>query len=233
MELRFLGVGAAFNPAMGNTGAFFARGEDLYLIDCGEQAFARVMRADLFARYPGKVTVLLTHMHADHAGSLGTLCLYADRVLGRTPTIVHPNAAVKTLLALMGMEDGRYTLLAALDEDGLRAIPLSANHVPDIPAYAYLLSDEDGTLYYSGDNGELPPDILARLRSGEIARLYVDTNLTDRPQAQPAHLPFAALCELVEPPLRGRVTLMHFNRDFRAQAEQAGFACARMDPLFA
>lgn len=232
MELRFLGVGSAFNPAMGNTGAFFARGEDLYLIDSGEQAFARLLRADIFARCPGQVTILLTHMHADHAGSLGTLCLYVDRVLGRPLTIVHPNEAVTTLLTLMGMETGRYRLLPSLKADGLTATPMPANHVPDIPAFSYLITDESGTVYYSGDNGELPPDILGRLRAGDIARLYVDTNLYDQPPAHPAHLPFRLLCDLVEPPLRGRVTLMHFNSDFRRQAEAEGFACAYMDPMF-
>ena len=42
----------------------------------------------------------------------------------------------------------------------------------------------------------------------------------------PAHRPFALLCERIRPALRDRVTVMHFNRDFRQQAQDAGFRCA-------
>ena len=43
-DLKFLGRGAAFYPAFGNTNAFFEMGEDLYFLDFGEAAFERVTR---------------------------------------------------------------------------------------------------------------------------------------------------------------------------------------------
>ena len=44
MELKFLGRGAAFYPAFGNTNAFFTQGEDLFFLDFGEAAFEYAAR---------------------------------------------------------------------------------------------------------------------------------------------------------------------------------------------
>lgn len=232
MKLRFLGTGAAFNPSMGNTNAMFRHGEDLFLIDCGEQAFTKLLQAGTLTAAGGRIVVLLTHMHADHCGSLGTLCLYAATVLGRPITIVHPNEDVRALLALMGAAEQQYTLLAQYDDDGIRAVPHPVQHVPAIPSYAYVLSDEEETIYYSGDTGVASLKMLESLRTGAYAHAYLDTNLYDEPLKRVAHIPFSDLLWLVEKPLRRRITLMHFNRDFSALAEQEGFLCARTDPEF-
>lgn len=233
MKLRFIGTGAAFYPALGNTSAFFTRGDDLFLIDCGEMIFSRIRHADLLTRYPGRVTVLVTHLHADHVGSLSSLIAYCVQVLGRPVTLLYPSEDIRALLRLMGMTEEHYTLLDEYAEDGLRMTPIAACHAPEIPAYAYLLTDEDGTIYYSGDNGELLPAILDGIRQGEILHAYQDTNWFEQPPHAPFHLPLQTLMAQVKPELRDRFTLMHFNRDFRDEAMRAGFACAEPDLLFA
>lgn len=232
MKLRFAGTGSAFNTAMGNTSAFFTRGDDLFLIDCGEVVFARLMKAGIFEKHPGSITVILTHMHADHCGSLSSLCLYAAEALKRPITLVHPNEDVQTLLALMGAQKSQYTLQRDYMRDDLTITPMPARHVPAIPAFSYLLTDEEGTVYYSGDTGDLPPDILDGLHSGQIIHAYQDTNIFDKTPDRPIHLPLATLTGLVPPPLRPKFTLMHLNRDFHEEATQEGFACATVDPLF-
>lgn len=233
MELRFLGTGAAFNPAMGNTGAFFTRGQDLYLIDCGEQAFMKLMHAKLFQQFPGRITVLLTHMHADHCGALGTLCLYAAEVLKRPIVLVHPNEEVRTLLRLMGATEDQYTLLSELGGADFSATPIPRRHAA-MDAYAYMLSDTDGTIYYSGDTSELPEDMLDALRAGRIRHAYQEVSyFADDPDPRPPHVLFSEMLAQVEPALRSRFTLMHFNVDYRAIAQKEGFLCAQTDPIFA
>lgn len=234
MELRFVGTGAAFNPVMGSNSAVFARGENLYMIDCGEQTFARVVRSNILKAYTGGITIILTHMHADHAGSLGTFCLYAAEVLKRPPTIVHPNEDVRKLLALMGARDKTFRLQPDFAADGLTVTPIPTRHVQTIPAYSYLLTDEEGTIFYSGDTNELTADILEGLRSGSIAHAYLDVSYIEGDvPAEYAHLTYATLLSLAEPSLRSKFTLMHFNRDFYKIAERDGFLCAKVDPQFA
>ena len=48
MELKFLGRGAAFYPAFGNTNAFFAQSEDLFFLDFGEAAFEKAVPEEGF-----------------------------------------------------------------------------------------------------------------------------------------------------------------------------------------
>lgn len=231
MQLHFLGTGSAFNPLMGNNGAYFARGKDLYLLDCGETAFYLLMRAGLLEEYTGSLTVALTHTHADHCGSLGTLALYAAERLGRPLTIVHPHEQAKTLLALMGVRDTQYRMLPALDEKGIKITPRGIRHIA-MTAYAFLLNDGEETIYYSGDSAVLPEDIIEGVRSGHVARVYQDVSFYDGPAPEnPPHLPFSTLLDAVEPALRGRFVIMHMNRDFRADAAAHGFAYAERGPF--
>lgn len=232
MRLRFWGIGAAFNPSMGNTGAFFMRGGQLFLLDCGEQAFTKLLGAGVLSGDLEAVTVIVTHLHGDHCGSLGTLGLYVTQVLKKPLTIVHPNADIRTLLSLMGLVPDAYALLDEYRTDGLSVTAMPARHAPTVTAYSYLLTDEDGTVYYSGDNAEMPAHIAQGIETGQITRAYIDTNIFDTPPENPVHLPFDTLLSAIAPQYRSRCVLMHFNRDFRQQAEQAGFACAEADAIF-
>lgn len=232
MELRFIGTGSAFCPALGNNGAFLTASDTLCLIDCGEGTFGRLMQADLFAQFPGNITVLITHLHADHCGSLATLCLYAHAVLGRPVTVVYPSESIRTLLELMGVQEGQYTLQPALFRRALQATPIAVTHVPGMPAFGYLLSDDSRSIYYSGDSNALPEGLMESVADGKTAHVYQD--VADTPPVQGAvHLPLQTLEELVAPALRDRFTLMHLNHDYHAKALKAGFRVATCDPLFA
>ena len=89
MKLHFLGRGAAFYPAFGNTNAYFTEDNDLFFLDFGESAFEKAVRLLDLKSYRN-IYVLLTHLHADHAGSLASLCSYTHLVLGLTIRISSP-----------------------------------------------------------------------------------------------------------------------------------------------
>ena len=129
-QLRFLGVGSAFNAALGTNSAFFYHDGNLYLLDCGETVFERALHANLFdgAR---DITVLITHLHSDHVGSLGTLLGYCYFILKKPATVVCPNPQLVELMRLMDIAPHQYRLLSSLDEGGVRAVPVSA--IPTLP----------------------------------------------------------------------------------------------------
>lgn len=234
MKLCFLGIGSAFRPDLGNTGAFFARGNEIFLLDCGEQAFARLYVSGILQKYTGRITIALTHLHADHCGSLGTLVLYAANVLGRTARIVHPEVEnVHTLLSLMDAGEHQYEVVPLLDTPPLRMLPFPAQHAPAIPAYSYWLEDETERIYYSGDNAVLPQVVPEGLAAETVDHAYIDVNVFNAPPASPVHLPFATLCEQVPTSLRAKCTLMHVNEDFAVLATREGFSLAKIDPAFA
>ena len=92
MKLNFLGRGAAFNPKEGNTSAYFTIDNQLFLIDCGESVFAKLMELDLLNNMK-KINLMITHTHSDHIGSLGSLVMYAYYQLRISLNIILPEKA--------------------------------------------------------------------------------------------------------------------------------------------
>ncbi len=231
MKLDFLGIGAAFYPKLGSNAAYFIHNSRLFLLDCGESVFASVLKAGLFNRTDGEVTIFLTHTHSDHCGSLGSCCLYVIERLKRPLTIVHPNTqVVLTLLSIMGVKESHFRLLSEYAENGLEITFSPVRHI-DMTAYSLLIGDGREAFYYSGDASELKAEVLEALRSGKIARIYQDAMIfAGKSPSSPPHMPFAALVDMVEPAIRDRVYIMHFNQDFRAEAMAQGFSCASRVP---
>ena len=80
MELLFLGRGSAFNISEGNNSAYFIDKNELFLIDCGESIFERIIERNLLDSV-SCVNVMITHTHSDHVGSIGSLIMYCYYVL--------------------------------------------------------------------------------------------------------------------------------------------------------
>ncbi|MFQ9702485.1 MAG: MBL fold metallo-hydrolase [Enterocloster clostridioformis] len=67
---------------MGNTSAWFEADGCLFLVDCGETVYELLMKRSSLREYR-QIYVLLTHLHADHVGSLGSLISYNYCILGK------------------------------------------------------------------------------------------------------------------------------------------------------
>ena len=113
MDLNFLGCGSAFNPLYGNTSAYFTNKDQLYVIDGGESVFLKLYQKELLKKYAG-ITIMVTHMHADHVGSLPSIISYCYYVLGKKVTVIYPEKSLWILLGLMGIDPDIYILRRAL-----------------------------------------------------------------------------------------------------------------------
>ncbi len=99
-------------------------GKALYLIDCGETMFD-VLYHKLDLASIEDVYVILTHMHADHVGSLGTLISYFYCLFNKAIHVVYPQETIKQLLTLEGITPLGYHYHETLPENpaGLTAVP--------------------------------------------------------------------------------------------------------------
>lgn len=80
--LTFLGRGSCYNVAKeGSTSAFYRIGVSLLLIDCGETTFSDLLKHKDILIGVETISILITHMHSDHIGSLPSLIYYATFVL--------------------------------------------------------------------------------------------------------------------------------------------------------
>lgn len=236
--LTFSGTGSAFYSQLGNTGAFIKRGRELFLIDCGSSTFAKLQSGSILKEVD-HIYVLMTHLHPDHAGSLGDLVFYGYYSMGTigqpSVTVIAPSEIeVCSFLRSTGVIRDFYSYIE-LDADTPSAVPsktlpvtietVYVQHVPYLTCFGYVLSFEGESVYYSGDSNMIPTNILDRFLEGEFSRFYQDTCLAEYPGN--VHFPLSALEAAIPLRLRERVTCMHLDtNELISKAEALGFRVA-------
>ena len=220
MELNFLGRGSAFNPKEGNTSAYFIENRELFLIDCGETVFSKLMELDLLSDIDA-INLLITHTHSDHIGSVGSLILYSYYVLNKPLNIIitlfskHlPN--VSKVLTGFGCTNDMYSLVDISKYDNkyesfnmVRYI--ETKHVKELYCHSLLFNTPNGLVYYSGDTCET--DVIKLLiESGQlIDKMYIETTSID--YHNNIHLYIGKLNEVIPENLKDKVYCMHINND--------------------
>jgi len=234
--LSFVGCGSAFNTKLGNNSAYLKQGESLFMIDCGSANFDRIMDKKLLEGAES-ITVLMTHLHPDHVGSLGDLLFYTYLV--KQPlyvpkvTVITPKRNTepfRTLMQCVGVPESHYTHVEIGEGErletnvcGITSIrPYPVEHVPTLSCFGYVLELEGKRVYYSGDCKMIPDDVLAQLKDGDIDLFYQDTCKAD--YEGNVHVSLRLLTELIPAELRSKVYCMHLDAAFsREEAAALGF----------
>lgn len=230
MILRFLGVGSAFCPPLQNTSFYLRTENEMYLFDCGSTVFSRLMDAQMLQKIR-RLTVFISHCHADHVGSLGTLISYCHYVLKLPVTVVSPGRRLQDLLSLQGIRVAHYE---CLDQEyfadtniDVHFIPVS--HTDTMPCWGMLVKTRHTALYYSGDSSEIPKQIEEALKCKKIQYLFQDTQLCE--QAPRGHGHYAALCKMFDRSERASVYPIHLNKDYRDLLRRDGFGVVTNEEL--
>ena len=222
MDLNFLGCGSAFNPLYGNTSAYFTNKDQLYVIDGGESVFLKLYQKELLKKYAG-ITIMVTHMHADHVGSLPSIISYCYYVLGKKVTVIYPEKSLWILLGLMGIDPDIYIPVESslFTAEGLKVWAVSVKHADDISCFGYIIEFAGEKIYYSGDSYEIPKDVLDGFYKREISTIYQDT--TEFTSDHRSHCPLEELEECIPADLRRNVFCMNFTTDFTEKLKKKGF----------
>lgn len=231
MQLNFLGCGSAWCPELGNTSAWF-RSEDntLFLLDCGETVFQAAHAAGVL-KDVRRAVILITHMHADHCGSLATMVAYLYYRLGAEVTVVYPDGEhIRQLLNICGAERGSWNLVAdkgiiAFGDVTVESCPVP--HVGGMQCYGYVVKNVEDCFFFSGDSSQIPENIRQRFFNGEIQRLYVDTCV----EPNSNHGELAQHCAAIPAEMRSRVTCMHLDFKAIAPIRCAGFRLATEEEI--
>lgn len=225
-QVTFLGCGAGYNPALGPNAAYFTIGKSLYLLDCGTSVFERLAEQGILKGME-RITVFISHQHADHIGSLGILLDYCWDMLGIRPVLVHPSGSLVQLMRQMGVSPYASEWIGGeyypYDANHVCVHFLSVRHAPDIPSYAFLIDADGDRFYYSGDANDVPEEIVAGLQDGTISRIYQDTASGE----SDFHCPLTRLCQRIPPACRQQVYCMHLDAAHDPAAiREAGFQLA-------
>lgn len=76
MTIDFLGIGSAWNVEQDNTSAYIKKGNKMILIDCGETIARKIIKENILEGIE-EIYILISHIHSDHIGILGTLLFYS------------------------------------------------------------------------------------------------------------------------------------------------------------
>ena len=218
MELLFLGRGSAFNSYEGNTSAYFIDKNELFLIDCGESIFERIMEKQLLDNI-NCINIMITHTHSDHVGSIGSLIMYCYYVINKKVNIIiSKNCLYKKdlidLIRIFGCTKEMYSVIDETQFDNKYKLFnnirfLKTEHVSQIPSYGILFDTENGLIYYSGDTKELNniSNIISSTKT--IDKIYIDTTSTKT--TNNVHVYIGDLNNLIPDYLKNKIYCMHLN----------------------
>ena len=218
MELLFLGRGSAFNSYEGNTSAYFIDKNELFLIDCGESIYERIMENKLLDDI-NCINLMITHTHSDHIGSIGSLIMYCYYVINKKVNIIiskdclYKNDLID-LIRIFGCTKEMYRVIDETQFDNKHKLFnnirfLKTEHVSQIPSYGILFDTENGLIYYSGDTKELNniSNIISSTKT--IDKIYIDTTSTNI--TNNVHVYIRDLNNLIPDYLKNKIYCMHVN----------------------
>lgn len=219
MELIFLGRGAAFNAEEGNTSAYFIEEEKLFLIDCGESVFKTLKENNILSSIK-EVYVLISHLHCDHCGSLGTLGLYCKYVLQTKMHFIvpHHEEYKEQLRMLMHLYGNNYTYEFIYDDeiDGVFKTFDSVRydltkHYDEQICFSFVFETKEGAIFFSADTKTL--DNLKNFISKYpvIDKIYMEA--TDLRMHDDVHLNIEDMFEAIPKHLHNRVFMMHLRSE--------------------
>lgn len=222
MELKFVGKGSAFSPQLKNTSAYFVVEGNLFLLDCGESVFGEIWNLKELSEC-NNIYVLITHLHCDHVGSLGSLISYCYFILGKRIYVIHPDTTIVDLLVLLGIEEHFYYYECFLPKEvqGLTVKAIQVEHVNTMLCYGYLLETNEISIYYSGDSYKIPGKILTEFLNGKINKIYQDTSI--HTSEMPTHCNIDKLGMMIPDERRKQVYCMHLDGNDEGMYQSRGF----------
>lgn len=227
--LKFIGSGSAFNTKLGNNSAYIKENGVLFLIDCGELTFDRILKSNLLDDV-NEIHIACTHTHPDHIGSLGSLIFYCYYIKKIKPVFYSAHTDFLVLLNIMGIctehcEFKNYAVspIAKIENLNLEISFIIVKHAKELNSFGILICKNGKELvYYSGDSCDIEENILNGLKNNSISMIYQDTCKAD--YYGNVHLSLRKLTEIIPIELRNKVWCMHLDSGFMPdEARELGF----------
>lgn len=219
MDLKFLGRGSAFNYKEGNTSAYFIENNELFLIDCGETTFSKLMEKALLENKT-KIHIIITHTHSDHIGSLGSLLTYTYYKLKQKVNIIisenkKQKTEIESVLESFGIEKAAYDFIYTKEYENKYESFSSINylkteHTPLLNCFSIIFETKEGKIFYSGDTYEINLLEVLLKRKDEFTKIYLDMC---NEKENIVHMYIENIKEVISSDLKNRVYGMHFNND--------------------
>lgn len=218
-RLSFLGRGAGFLPSEGNTSAFLKHESTIYLFDCGETVFSKIMEKNILKDIT-KLHIFITHLHADHIGSLSTLLMYCHYKTNIEVTVYSYSDTLKKILDKQSETELSFKYVnwiakcneyeyAIIDDEFSIMYNKTYHCNSKTLALSYTFYYNGDIIFYSGDTALKSFDWIKYLIHNENAcAIYMDTSLNGNPEA---HVSIHQLAKHLSPEERKKIYCMHID----------------------
>lgn len=211
-KLKFIGTGSCFNTELGNTSAYILlENGELLLFDCGESVFNEIMKLHILDDITS-ISVIITHLHSDHVGSLPSLIFYLAYTKKIRPKIYFPLFDLRYFLKVCGVPSELYEYSMESNSPYYTMRAFKVPHVPKLNSFSYMFEFPklNTTIYYSGDAKEIPADFLAYFKKNYNKKnIYMYHEVTR--YTNDAHMHIEKLAKLFSEKERKNITCMHFD----------------------
>lgn len=147
--LNFLGSDSGFG--FNNNSAYYIKNKRIIIFDCGMTVFNE-LRKKVNLKNFDNIDIIITHLHPDHAGSLGQLIMYLWYKLNKKANIYTQCLNIIKYLDIIGVDQKIYNLK---DDKDIKFI--KTEHVPELDSYGVVLNLEEKRIIYTGDTATLKP----------------------------------------------------------------------------
>lgn len=178
-KLNFIGTGGCFSKNNTNNSAYLNENGHIILFDCGETVFHQILNLNIIDENIKRIDIIITHFHADHVGSLGSLIFFSRYKKIKEVNVIFPNINIlNTFLDISGIERSLYNGKKPRDMDyylkeytQLHGDVINNEIIP-MPSFGYYLKFKDYNLFYSGDTCIVNEEIVNKFNNNEIDYIY-------------------------------------------------------------
>jgi ribonuclease BN (tRNA processing enzyme) len=172
MQIKFVGTGGAFDIHYTNSSAIVYLNSKKYLIDCGYSVFSKLIEHNLVNEIDA---VLVTHLHDDHVGSLGTLAFYRFHVLGKKLKVLLPpneqyQQKFRQLVAVTIGNCDSYLDFEEINQEDIISVDTTGKHYSCMESFAYIFKDQNEVYAFSGDLAD-PNFLFETLKQLNLAQI--------------------------------------------------------------
>lgn len=212
-RLRFIGTGGCFSKKNINNAAYLNENGHLILFDCGETIFHQILKEDIINESINRIDIIITHFHADHVGSLGSLIFFTRFKKVKDVNVIFPDVKMlNTFLDISGIDRNLYygrkpsDMEYFLKEYAQLHGDVVNNEIIPMPSFGYHLKFKEYNFFYSGDTCIINEDIVNKFNNNEIDYIYHEVSN----DGYKAHMDIDVLASALKKN-RDRVYCMHLG----------------------
>ncbi len=178
-KLKFIGTGGCFSKVNINNSAYLNENGHMILFDCGETVFHQILKDDVINENVSRIDIIITHFHADHVGSLGSLIFFTRFKKIKNVNVVFPDVdIINTFLDISGIGRNLYHAKKPSEMEyylkeyaQLHGDVVNEKIIP-MPSFGYHLKFQGYNLFYSGDTCVINQEIVNKFNNNEIDYIY-------------------------------------------------------------